>query len=549
MKHKFLSIALLLTLAVLGCKPRQPELLPTAPIKPLPPTVATAKANEKINFVLLQLNDVYEISPMDNGKVAGMARVATVRKQLQAAGNTVITVLSGDYLSPSLLGTLKCQFPAGKERVGGRHMVEVMNALGVDYVTFGNHEFDIKEAELMARNQESRFQIISANVQLKHGDKLEPFTQNGTQPVPAHMVRRIWNNAGDTLRLGLIGVTLPFNMQPWVQYDDIYGAAAKAYAAAKQESDIVMGITHLSIDQDDTLSQRLPDMPLVMGGHEHVNMVRNVGTARITKADANAKTVYLHWCSYDPTTRKISIFSQLMPITEAIPSDPAVAQIVEKWEAFADDCMKAQGYQPDDTIGYAMVPLDGRDATMRTSQTNLGFLICDAMRTVDPTAEVAILNSGSVRLDDQITGLVQQVHILATLPFGGNIQHGSMRGIDLRKLLDTGLSKALDMNGAHLQYSSNLSRNGMDYTINGKPLDDKKMYMVVMPGFLTGVAPGTGETVYNNLGISKMAAWVEPDFQAAKAKGLRQNDIRDIVIYHMKQDPRLKVVMQMLRGN
>ncbi len=544
-----LLVPIALLLVLLGCKPKQVVMTPVETAeKPMRPTVLQAKALQPIKFVLLQLNDVYEISPMDNGKVAGMARVATVRKQLQAAGNTVITVLSGDYLSPSLLGTLKCQFPTGKERVNGRQMVEVMNAIGVDYVTFGNHEFDLKLPDLQARNAESRFQIITANVKLKQdAGGYAPFQQNG-QAVEDFMVRRIWNQAGDTMRLGLIGVTLPFNLQPYLQYLDIYDAATQAYNAAQKQSDVVMGITHLSILQDDTLSRRLPGMPLLMGGHEHVNMLRTVGSARIAKADANAKTVYLHWCTYDPATKKLEIFSQLMPITEAIPADAAVEQVVQKWEAFADDCMKAQGYQPDDTIGYALSPLDGRDATMRTSQTNMGFLIANAMRTVDPTADLAILNSGSVRLDDQITGLVQQRHILATLPFGGNILHGNMRGSDLRRLLDMGLSKELDMNGAHLQYSSNLSRTGTNYVLNGKPLDDNKMYMVALPGFLTGTAPGTGETIYNAMGIAKMAAWTEPDLKAAKAKGLKQNDIRDIVIHAMKQDPGLVVIMQMLRN-
>ncbi len=548
MKYRIASclIPLTLLLSLHSCKQVRPvpPVMSTPPV--MPEALKPAPCPRTVDFVIMQLNDVYEIEPMDNGKVAGMARVATVRKQLMAAGNDVITVLSGDYLSPSLVGALKCDFAGSKQRVNGRQMVEVMNAIGVDYVTFGNHEFDLKLPDLNARDDESKFQIISANVMQPNANGPTPFQQHG-KPVPDHVVRKVWNEVGDTLRLGFIGVTLPFNMQPYLQYLDIYASAASAYESAMRESDVVMGITHLSILQDDTLSRRLPGMPLILGGHEHVNMLRPVGDARIAKADANAKSVYLHWCKYDPATKKTSIFSQLMPIAETIASDPAVEQIVNKWGDFADNCMKSQGYLPDDTIGYAMAPLDGRDATIRSGQTNLGFLIADAMRTVDPAAELAILNSGSVRLDDQIVGLVTQRNILATLPFGGNILHGSMKGSDLRRILDKGLSSELFMNGAHLQYSSNLSRTGTNYLLNGKALDDKKMYMVAMPGFLAGINPGTGETVYNDMGISKMATWVEPDLKAAKAKGLVQNDIRDIVIYAMKHDPSLELIMQMLR--
>lgn len=540
---------LTLALTLGACKTRQPDTLPTGGIKPLPTPVAAA-CPQTIDFVIMQLNDVYEIAPMDGGKVAGLARVATVRKQLQAEGNTVITVLSGDYLSPSLMGTLKCTFPNSEkqDRVNGRQMVEVMNAIGVDYVTFGNHEFDLDTVAMNQRDNESQFKIISANVLYKAPGNRPPapFKQHG-EPIPAYAVHKLGNAVGDSLRLGFIGVTLPFNLKDWLKYTDIYSSAEAAFTAARPHADVIMAITHLSILQDDTLSRRIPTIPLLMGGHEHENMVRPVGNAKIVKADANAKTVYLHWCKYHPDTKQIEIHSQLMPITNAIVGDTEVEKIVQKWEVFADNCMKAQGYLPDDTIGYAMSPLDGRDASMRTSQTNLGFLICDAMRKVAPSAEIAIMNSGSVRLDDQITGVVLQRHILATLPFGKGISEGAMKGSDLRAIMDKGLSKELDMNGAHLQYSSNFTRSGSTMYIDGKPLDDQKMYRVVMPGFLTGKAKDTGETVYNNMGIANMAAWADPDLKAAMALGLRQNDVRDIVIFAMKQDPKLKVLMALMR--
>ena len=67
-------------------------------------------------------------------------------------------------------------------------------------------------------------------------------------------------------------------------------------------------------------------------------------------------------------------------------------------------------------LGFAMIPLDGRDQSVRTGSTNLGFLIADAMKSVDPHAQIALMNSGSIRLDDQISGFVQQRDILATLP-------------------------------------------------------------------------------------------------------------------------------------
>lgn len=517
MKKINISALFVLLLAISACKTIE------AP--------SASKAQEcprSIDFVILQLNDVYEISPLDNGKFGGMARVATVRNELLATGQPVITVLDGDYLNPSLIGSLKCDFSGTKDRVNGRHMVDVMNALGVDYVTFGNHEFDLKEADLIARNNESKFKIISANVRHLADKGAVRFFQ-GENMVPDYWVHDIANSSGDTLRLGLIGLTLPFNQQSYLQYSDIYETGKTVLAAAQKESDIVFGITHLTMDQDDTLAQKVPGMPLIMGGHEHTNMTRKVGETTICKADANAKTVYIHWCKYDLQSKKMQVYSQLMPVTEAIKSDAEMDKIVQKWETFATECMASQGYAANDTIGFVMVPLDGRDASVRTGSTNLGQLICDAMQKVDPRSQIALLNCGSIRLDDQISGFVRQRDILATLPFGGDVKIAQVSGADLKKLLDAGLSESMYWHGSFLQFSSNLEKNSGNYLLDGKPLDLNTKYWLTIPGFLAA----RGESA---LGFIKdMGKWEDPNLEAAKSTGLQQNDIRDIVIWYMKQ--------------
>jgi 2',3'-cyclic-nucleotide 2'-phosphodiesterase (5'-nucleotidase family) len=337
------------------------------------------------------------------------------------------------------------------------------------------------------------------------------------------------------------GVTLEFTQQKYLQYIDPYVAAQTAFQQAKSESDVVFALTHLSMDQDDTLAQKVPGMPLFMGGHEHQNMTRQVGGTFIAKADANVKSLYIHWCHWDFGTQQMKIWSQLMPVTEVIKDDPEVAAVVKKWEDFGDQCLEDQGYQPYDSIGFAFVPLDGRDASMRTSQTNLGFLLCDAFKQVDPQAQLAVMNSGSVRLDDQISGFVIQKHVLATLPFGGDLKHGTVKGSDLRKLLDTGLDPKLNWSGAHLQHSSNVQKSGSGYLIDGQLLDDAKSYVVILPGFMAG----GGENALSF--IKDMTTWTSPDLSAATAKGLQRNDVRDITIWAMKQSGQMAAIRAMMK--
>jgi 2',3'-cyclic-nucleotide 2'-phosphodiesterase (5'-nucleotidase family) len=76
------------------------------------------KNDGKIEVVFLQLNDVYEISSLDHGKIGGMARVATVRKELLKYNPRTYTILAGDFLSPSAMGTIILDTPAKKKIAG-----------------------------------------------------------------------------------------------------------------------------------------------------------------------------------------------------------------------------------------------------------------------------------------------------------------------------------------------------------------------------------------------------------------------------------------------
>ena len=113
-----------------------------------------------VEVTLLQINDVYEITPVEGGRSGGLARVATLRRRLLAENPDTFTLLAGDFVSPSALGTAKVD----GETLAGKQMVSVLNALGLDVATFGNHEFDVKEAQLRERLAESKFRWTSANV-------------------------------------------------------------------------------------------------------------------------------------------------------------------------------------------------------------------------------------------------------------------------------------------------------------------------------------------------------------------------------------------------
>ena len=69
--------------------------------------ISCANDDGKIDFTFLQLNDVYEIAPIQGGAYGGMARVETVHKELLKENPNTMLFLAGDFLNPSLLGSIK----------------------------------------------------------------------------------------------------------------------------------------------------------------------------------------------------------------------------------------------------------------------------------------------------------------------------------------------------------------------------------------------------------------------------------------------------------
>ena len=436
-----------------------------------------------IEIVFLHINDVYEIAPLEGGKVGGMARLATLRKQLLAENKNTFTVHAGDFLNPSLIGTLKYQ----GDRIRGRQMVEVMNACQIDLVTFGNHEFDLEEKDVQKRLNESEFAWTSANVLQNICDHYYPFysEKDGRKEfVSETYVFEATDADGTSIKVGIFGVTLPSNPQPFVYYEDYTKEALKAYEYLSKITDIVIGLTHLEIDQDMALAKKLPGVPLIMGGHDHDHMLHKVGDRIIAKADANVKTAYVHRVKYHRPTKSMTIASELVAIDESIPFDREVSALVKKWNDILYDKVGELVPNPQELIYEAKEPLDGRESSIRNKQTNLGEVITQGMLQASTNEAVAaILNGGSVRIDDQISGSVTPVDIFRALPYGGAILDVELKGGLLQQVLDTGREKR--GTGAYLQRGNiTWDDNNKQWMIQNKALEAGQNYQIMLNDYL-----------------------------------------------------------------
>jgi 2',3'-cyclic-nucleotide 2'-phosphodiesterase (5'-nucleotidase family) len=449
----------------------------------LPASIVSGQAVDdgRISVQFLQLNDVYEIAALEQGAVGGMARVAAVRQKLLGENPNTCTIMSGDFLFPSAMGTISYEGKAIK----GRQMVEVMNAAGIDLVAFGNHEFDLKEAELQDRINESRFDWVSTNIRHRTRAGNQPFAKAGhfsEEAIPEIRILQFRDADGTVLRIGVFGICINSTAAPYVSYEDYAIATRRAIAALAERTDFIIAITHLSIDDDKKLAAAFPQLKLLIGGHEHIASYDSVGKVIIAKADANARTVYVHRLEYDKSSRQLGIRSELAKIDKTIPEEPVTKAAVDKWIAIANQSLRAQGFDPEEVLTTLSEPYDGHESSVRYKSTNLTRMIAKAFSAAQPTSDVSMYNSGSIRLDDELSGTITQYDVIRTLPYGGKIVLAEMKGSLLRKALDTAMKHP--GNGCFLQYDRITRDKKGSWLMNGARLDDRKIYRVAVNDYL-----------------------------------------------------------------
>lgn len=487
--------------------------------------LTTTGDDGKIGITLVQVNDVYEIAPLEGGRSGGMARVASLKKQeLQQNPNTLL-VMSGDFLSPSVYGSLSYQ---GK-RIRGRQMVDAMNAAGVDLVCFGNHEFDISATDLQDRINESEFSWISANAfQYSNGTTKPFFHERKQTPFPKYLFRQFTDADGTTAKIGFISVVLPSNPADYVRYTDPVATAIETFNLIKDSCDAVVAITHMAVKDDERLADAIPGLAAILGGHEHDMKFEKENGVYITKAHANAKSAYVVKLELDKKKKRTEASPRLVYLDEQVPIDSAANVTVQKWVQIANANYASSGFDATAVVPYKGDPLVGTEEPVRASSTNLTRLVTDAMLYAAPQADAAIFNSGSIRVDDILYPPITQYDILRTLPFGGGIREVEMTGALLLQVLNAGLTNK--GSGGWLQWGNiSYAPSTGSFTLKGQPIDSATRYRVVVPDFLlTGKETNLGFFNEKNPGILKV-------FPAQATTGRPQSDIRLAIIRYLEE--------------
>jgi 2',3'-cyclic-nucleotide 2'-phosphodiesterase (5'-nucleotidase family) len=359
------------------------------------------------------------------GGRGGLARVATVRNRLADQG-PVVFVLAGDALSPSVASKF----------YRGRQMIEALNAAKLDFATFGNHEFDFPLDTLVARIGESKFKWISSNCTLAAGGPLPKVLPWDTLRISGHKV-------------GLLGLTLQGSYPAYVRCSNPDSAAHRVIQTLTDEgADLIVAVTHQTMTADRELLGREPRLDLILGGHEHEAQDSVVSNRHVVKADENARSA--QFVTVWGGKGKWRQATGLVQIDPSLPPDTAVARVIQIWN---DSLARQLG--PVREVGRTTTIIEPSNGASRRRESLLGNLVTDAMRA-GTGADVALLNAGTLRLEDTISpGPVTNHQLEAVFPFADQTRIVSLKmsGAAIRRILERGVSRGVLGSGGFLQVS------------------------------------------------------------------------------------------------
>ena len=445
--------------------------------------VAMAEGTEPVftqDVVVLFTSDVH--CGVDQG--FGYAGLAAVRDNL-AKTNHVLLVDNGDSIQGEPIGTMTT----------GESNIELMNAVGYDIATIGNHEFDYGMDRFLELTKKANFPYISAN--FMHNDELV---------FAPYLIKEF-----DGVKIAFVGITTPkttTSSTPKYFQDEtgkfvytfcqdetgekLYAAVQKAVDDARAEgAAYVVAMAHLGIEGESApwmstdVIANTTGINAVLDGHSHSILeqekVKNkdgeevllaacgtklqaIGYLRISAKDGSMATGLYKWDT-----------SNAVSLPDLIGLDNEVATKV-------NEAMDTLNEKLGEVVAKSAVDLVISDPEtdvriVRTAETNLGDLCADAYRD-QSGADIAFVNGGGIRVKIA-AGDITLNDILKVHPFGNALCVVEATGQQILDALEWGSRVVPEETGGFLQVSG-LTYEIHTYIENSCTADEN--------GLFTGVA-------------------------------------------------------------
>jgi len=480
-----------------GHKSNRPETQNPNKVKPPAPNKSF------IQIQLLGINDLHgqlNVTRNVGGKPAGRVDyLATYLKQRAAENKNTLLVQDGDMVGAS---------PPVSALLQDEPTIEILNTLGFDIGTVGNHEFDEGLPELLrlinggthpktGNFAGSKFPWVVANVV---NDK------TGKTILPPYQILKV-----NGMQIGFIGVVTtetPTIVVPsgvaGLRFTDEVEAINRNVAELKNKG--VKSIVVLAHNPGTSgpngenpagqlvdIANRVDDeVDIIFGGHNHAYMNATIDNKLVVQSYSYGTAFSDVDIEIDPKTKDIVTKRAEIVTTfqEGVNPDPQIRKMIEGYEAKVEPIVNR-------VVGSSSNPLTAKQND--NGESELGDLIADAQRAALKT-DFAFMNPGGIRADID-PGDITWGEIYTVQPFNNDLIKMTMTGSQIRAVLNQQWSATktnmLQISGLSYTWNQNKPIGQRVVSIklpDGSELDPAKAYSVTANVFLSG--GGDGFTVF-----------------------------------------------------
>jgi len=431
-----LLVALLAVLGRASCAVRPPA--------PVPPAES--------HIVIFHINDTH-------AKIDAFAKVAAILDAERKTGSEVFFFSAGDIFTGDPV--------VDRFDPPGRPIVEILERLGLDLLTLGNHEFDYGQDAV--KDLLARFRTVSANIEAPAG------VLPGLEPSAVLKTR-------DGLRMvvfGLIQVE-PGNGLPSAHPDKLRGlrfseplARAAQLKRLRDGGEILIGLTHIGYLQDLALARQWPEIDVIVGGHSHTKVDPAENVEGVLVAQAGSDNRFLG--RIDLQLRNGRIVEKkgvLIDLGRTTAEDAGIKALVA---GFQQSPALAR------VVARAPFEIGGKDA--------LGSLMSDAIRWAHGL-DVAFQNNGGIRLN-RLPQSITLKDVYTLEPFGNPVVRFDMTPAEIRSLVRSSFERngAIDLQVSGLVYEvrTDAEKRVREVRLrlpDGSPLAEDRTYSVGLSSYI-----------------------------------------------------------------
>lgn len=455
-----------------------------------------------IDLTILHTNDIHGraeevMEETDNGELElvniGLARYKTIIDTFKGENPNTIVLDAGDLTHGTNFASLS----------KGESMVALMNELGIDGLTPGNHDFNYGYDRLKELQALANFKFLASNITDEAG--VQQFEQGYTIAL-------------DGITVGVFGLATPetkYKSSPvnteGLEFTNVVAEAQREVNSLKEKgADVIVLLSHLGMDASSeintyTVLDAVSGINVVIDGHSHT-LLENGQTYNdtlIASTGAFLENVGVTKLSINVDSKEIiSSEASLLHAVDAISYEPNAA-VKEKTDVISSENDAVLGVK----IGATSTDLDGVRENVRTKETNLGDLITDAI-LAETGADLVITNGGGIRASIP-AGDITLGDALTVLPFGNLVTVIKVTGQDIIDALNFGAQYYPAANGgfphiAGATYEIDTNATEVDANgstlvvknakINGSEIDPSRVYNLATNDFMA--IGGDGYTMF-----------------------------------------------------